>query len=84
MKDHGKESEQAYDILKQRNEYWKETCEFKKGVTVKFIAGVEAGKYEGRTFKCRSNPKFTALFCGCIRLAGLYGYHDLSTLEVVE
>ena len=84
LQDNREESKKAWEELNGLDQEWQKACLFKKGMIVKFISGIEAGKYEGRIFRCQSNPKFTSVFSGCMRLAGLYGFHDLTKLEIVE
>jgi len=84
MADDKEESHKAYDTLKERETEWQKEIPFKKGVRVMFIRGTETDKYKDRIFICSSDVKFTSMFNGVIRLAGLYGYHEIKKLEVVS
>ena len=60
------DAKKAYEILKQKEKDFQANHPIRKGVKVRFIKEVEAGKYEGRIFRCQSEPKWTTMLSGCV------------------
>ncbi|MFC1590971.1 hypothetical protein ACFL43_00440 [Thermodesulfobacteriota bacterium] len=84
LKDNSQESKDAFQKLKDLGTHWLGSLPFAKGVKVRFIKEKEAGRFEGRVFKCKTNMSEHGFFDAKVRLTGLYGTYSVNDLEAVE